>query len=172
MTQLTELAANRNPQETDYAVMNKPVTNELRNLLHTEGANISPNEKDKPYTNKVHFDARILVMWSKSNAEFELQIINPDKRFFTWEHSEFGDRQRYLSDVKNDANTEEFQLIDAQKGDWYIKVNDLAEFATLEPVYLKCVVFYDFGLPSQRKEVQMVPLASERDNESFFRIRL
>ncbi len=170
--QLTELVQNNDALGIDYSAMKKPVTNELRKLLNTKGANISITDRDKPYANPVHFDARILIMWSKGNAEFELQIINPDKRFFTWEHSELGDPQRYLTDVKNDTNTEEFQLIGAEKGDWYIKVNDLRQYAHLDPVYLKCIVFYDFGLPAQRKVVQMVPLTPDVENGSFFKIQL
>lgn len=170
--QLSELALNKNPNEVDFSTLNKPVTNELRNLLHTKGANIPTTETDKPYANPVYYDARIMVMWSKSNAQFELQIINPQKRFFTWEHSEVGNPTEYFEGIKNDANTEEFHLIDAEKGDWYLKVNDLAEYATVDPVYLKCIVYYNFGKADQRKEVQILELLPEGKGLSLFKVHL
>jgi TonB-dependent SusC/RagA subfamily outer membrane receptor len=171
-TQLSDLLLNKIPSEVDYSKMNKPVTNELRNLLHTKGANLPTTEADKPYANQVYYDARILVMWSKSNAQFELQIINPQKRFFTWEHSEVANPQEYFEGIKSDVNTEEFHLIDAEKGDWYLKVNDLAEYATVDPVYLKCIVFYNYGKADQRKEVQIVELLPEGESPSLFKVHL
>ncbi|MCJ7465693.1 MAG: TonB-dependent receptor plug domain-containing protein [Maribacter sp.] len=170
--QLSELALNSNPIEIDFSGLNKPVTNEFHGLLNTEGANITVSESDKKYANPLRFDARILVMWSKSNAEFELQIINPDKRFFTWEHSEVGNPTEYFEGIKNDVNTEEFELIGAQKGDWYLKVNDLAEYVTVDPVYLKCIVYYNFGKADQRKEVQILELLPEGKSPSLFKVHL
>jgi TonB-dependent SusC/RagA subfamily outer membrane receptor len=170
--QLSELAENKNPTEIDYSALNKSVSNELRNLLHTKDTNIPTTETDKPYANQVYFDARILVMWSKSNAQFELQIINPQKRFFTWEHSEVGTPAEYFEGIKNDVNTEEFHLIDAEKGDWHLKVNDLAEYATVDPVYLKCIVYYNFGKADQRKEVQILELLPEGKSPSLFKVHL
>jgi len=169
--QLSELVENNTPS-VDFSGLKKPASNALRNILNTPGANISISEPDKKYANKVRYDARILVMWSKSNAQFELQIINPDKRFFTWEHSEISDQKRFLSDIKNDTNTEEFHLIDAQKGDWFIKVNNLNEFATVDPVFLKCIVYYNFGKPDQRKEVQLLELGASETDTSLFKITL
>ena len=159
-------------QGVNFSGLKKPAENALRNVLNTPNANITVSEPDKKYANNVRYDARVLVMWSKSNAQFELQIINPDKRFFTWEHSEISDSKRYFNDIKNDTNTEEFQLIDAQKGDWFIKVNNLNEYATVEPVYLKCIIYYNFGKPEQRKEMQLLELKNKQKDNLFFKIGL
>lgn len=169
--QLSELVRNNSPS-IDFSGLKKSASNALRNILNTPGTSISVDEADKKYMNKVHYDARILVMWSKSNAQFELQIINPDKRFFSWEHSEIEDKQRFLADIKNDTNTEEFHLIDAQKGDWFIKVNNLNEFETVDPVFLKCVIYYNFGKPDQRKELQILDLTNSDTVTSLFKITL
>ena len=91
-------------------------------------------------------------MWTKSNAQFDLKVINPDKRFFQWEHSPFSDRQRFESDIRNDANTEEFHLIDAQKGDWYIKATNLNTYAAVEPVILNVWYTIILGCPISGKK--------------------
>lgn len=169
---LSELVANNTPRITDYSVLQKTASNSLRNVIQTEGVNLDVSSADQQYLNTIRYDARIVVMWSKSNAQFDLKIINPDKRFFKWEHSQFSDGKRYESDIRNDANTEEFHLIDAQKGDWYIKATNLNTYAVVEPVYLKCVVYYNFGMPNQRKEVTALELSADPSKETLFRIAL
>ncbi len=169
---LSELVNNNLEGTTDMSAMKKTAVNSLRNVIKEAGSSITVNEEDKKYQNQVRYDARILVMWNKSNAEFELQIINPDKRFFTWEHSQVSNLGTFQKGIKNDVNTEEFHLIDAQKGNWFIKANDVSENAMTEPVFLKVIVYYNFGLPSQRKEITTMRLYSDGINETLFKIGL
>ncbi len=156
--------------EADYGELEKPAGNSLRNLFR-DGSGLLPGAADKKYMNKVQYDARILVMWSKNNAQFELKFINPERRFFKWEHSPLADVQRFNSDVRNDINTEEFHLIDAQKGDWHIQVHKGTPTG-VEPVYLKFLIYYDVGKPGQRMEIRSVALENSTEKPQLLRIKV
>ncbi len=157
--------------EVDYSGLEKPAGNAMRNLLQT-GIGVLPGEGNKIYMNKVQYDARVLIMWSKNNAQFALKFVNPDRRFFKWEHSPQSNSQRFDSDVRNDTNTEEFQLIDAQKGDWYIHVEQTGTHKIMEPVYIKCLIYYDFGKPGQRMEIRTLAIDNSPEKPQLLRIKV
>lgn len=165
---LGKLYADADNGSDNYGFISKTVDNAIRGIVHDPDAKLVPSVIAERHKNVVRYGARILIMWNKGDAEFELQIINPQKRFFKWEHSELSDPQRHFLDRTKDISTEEFHLLDSEQGDWYIKANSLMESTPNSPVYLKCIVFYDFGTPNQRQEIQLLEVL--KGKETLFKI--
>ena len=96
----------------------------------------------------------IVFDWNDPNAEFELQFVNPNKKYFKWAHTKFESMDRMMDEIKNGYHTEEFIIDDAEPGEWLFNIEGLAKEDALNPTYLKYTVYKNYGLPEETKEIK------------------
>lgn len=104
---------------------------------------------------------RIVLEWNHQDAKFDLQIINPQNRFFTWEHTEKTALQRMSQEKTDGFQMEEFFLTEDDKGKWIFNVIYYGKVSDDDgsPTYMKFTVYDDYGTPKEVKEVKVVRLA-------------
>lgn len=104
---------------------------------------------------------RIVLEWNHQDAKFDLQIINPQNRFFTWEHTEKASLQRMAQEKTDGFQMEEFFLTEDDKGKWTFNVIYYGKVSDDDgsPTYMKFTVYDDYGTPKEAKEVKVVRLA-------------
>ena len=117
---------------------------------------------------------RVVLEWSHWDAHFDLQIVNPDNRFFTWEHSPQGDPTRFALERSEGYGLEEYFLTEQDRGNWLFNINfkggeDLSEGET---IYLKLTVQENFGKPNQTQEVKVFALSDEGMNRELVEIEI
>jgi uncharacterized protein YfaP (DUF2135 family) len=110
------------------------------------------------YLNSVNYDARIVFDWNDSNAEFELQFVNPQKSFFTWSHTKAKNGVRMDEEKRKGFNSEEFLLIDAPKGEWLINIENKTKKNKKNPVVIKYTVYHNYGKANETKESKTIIL--------------
>lgn len=103
---------------------------------------------------------RIVVSWTDPNSLFDLQIVNPQNRFFTWNHTLKDTASRLLQEKTAGFSMEEFFLTSGDTGTWKFNVvnygfteNDIGQ-----PSFLKFTVYDNFGSSSEKKTVKVVRL--------------
>ncbi|MBO0323387.1 TonB-dependent receptor plug domain-containing protein [Muricauda sp. CAU 1633] len=158
--------------ELNFSPMEKMVGTEIRNMLNQNKGKLDIDKVDAKYRNNVTYNARLILDWSVPDAEFSVQFVNPQKRFFTWEHTEIGDRKRILEELQNGNSSEQFEIVGAEtKGEWILNATYLGnrtpknEAAT----FLKCTVQYNFGKPNQRSEEFIIRLQENGDEQQLAR---
>ncbi|RYC51337.1 TonB-dependent receptor plug domain-containing protein [Flagellimonas olearia] len=154
------LTGDANPQ-LNFRGMEKVVGTEVRNLVNTHRAQLDISKVNPKYHNNLTYNARLVLDWNQPDAEFSVQFVNPQKRFFTWEHTEVGDRKRILDELENGNSTEQFEIVGSDtKGEWILNVtyDGNRTPANTSATFLKCTVEYNFGKPNQRKEEFLVRL--------------
>lgn len=104
---------------------------------------------------------RIVLEWNHQDAKFDLQIVNPQNRFFTWEHTEKAALQRMSQEKTDGFQMEEFFLTEDDKGKWTFNVIYYGKVSDDDgsPTYMKFTVYDDYGTPKETKEVKVVRLA-------------
>ncbi len=162
-------------QQLNFTGLNKVAATETRNLVNRERGQLQVSKVEKKYLNNVTYDARLVFEWSNSDAEFELQFVNPQKRFFTWEHTILTDEKRIKSELKNGFSTEQFEIFGAEsKGEWLINVTHMGNRNQVDkqPLFLKCSIQYDFGSSTATEEIHLIRLHEIGDKQQFFKFQI
>ena len=92
----TMLEGTANPS-LNFTGLEKVAGTEIRNLINTGPANLDIAKVGPKYHNNLTYNARLVLEWNNPDADFTVQFVNPQKRFFNWEHTDFGDRKRIAS---------------------------------------------------------------------------
>ena len=152
---------------TSFNGIQESIIKEARNFVSKHKRTISTallNTNYQQDLEKLH--KRIVIEWNNPNAEFDLQIVNPQNRYFTWPHTQKEAAQRLSSEANSGYNMEEFFITEADKGQWAFNVINygLLKGDVGQPVYIKFTVYNNFGTPQEQQEVKLVRL-SEIDKE-------
>ncbi len=156
------------PSEEAFSML---MDRELNNLITIQGKDVLPETKPKNYLLEEDFDGtRLVFEWSDSEAEFELQLVNPLKNFQKWQHT-LADNEATIRDEKLKGYATKEYLIDGSlSGDWLVNVNYIGN-KSLTPTYLKATIYYNYGQVSQREEVKVFKLGLKGVNQQLFRVR-
>lgn len=133
----------------------KSLNREIKNLVFQKRTLLNVTKLDDIYFNNEKVNVRLRLEWSNPKAEFQIQFVNPQNRYFNWEHTSMEDTNRIANEVNLGFAMEEFEVYDDLKGLWQININYLGNLdkANTDPLVLLCTVYTDFGYPSQSREV-------------------
>ncbi len=132
------------------------------NFIDESGARLIPFEDD--------FEGiRLVFEWNDSEAEFELQFVNPDKQYFVWEHGLYKNPERIKNEKQVGYAMEEYLIDNSLKGTWMVNAKYLGN-KSITPTYLKVSIYHDYGKPGQRKEIKLFKLRLKEVNQHLFSI--
>ncbi|PCE63663.1 YfaP family protein [Sediminicola luteus] len=123
--------------------LNEPIRNQI---LFENG----PNQKTKPQIAQIHNiteslgpgTARLNFEWNDSEAEFEIQFVNPRGQFVNWEHSLNANPDIIEQEKKLGYSSKDFILEDFLDGQWQVNIKYLGN-KSATPSYMRLT--YDQG---------------------------
>ncbi|WP_435577917.1 TonB-dependent receptor plug domain-containing protein [Gilvibacter sp.] len=147
---------------------------EYKNLLFRHRRNFDLSGVRDFFKSNVTLRARVIFEWSDYDAAFDLQIVNPQNRFFTWKHDQTSDAFRWADEQSLGYGLEEFFMTNQDVGEWLFNVNYKGKITgdNALPTYLKVTVIYDFGTPNQKQEVQLVRLEDLGKEQTVLKVNL
>jgi tetratricopeptide (TPR) repeat protein len=169
--QLYKQMLSNSMEGVDFTGLQQPIIDELMHLLAFHRSKV--NFKDLPtnlLTAKFKQDLRIVFEWNDPNAEFELQFVNPQKKFFKWSHTKFNNRERMLDEIKKGYTTEAYIIDDAEAGEWIINIEALNEKPDINPNYLKYTIYKNYGLPNETKTIKILQLENIKQKVTLDKI--
>ncbi len=145
------------------------IARDAENLLALEGDKVFDGAKSgKRLAKYTEFKGtRLLFEWNDSEAEFALQFVNPEKHYYIWKHTSTANAERIMDEKLKGYSSEEFLIDGSLAGKWQVNVNYLGN-KKLEPTYLKVTTYFNYGLNSQRKEVNVYRLSLKDVNHKLF----
>ena len=157
--------------DLDFTGLKKCSDNEIRNLVAQHRGYLNTTNLPVKYNTRPGLDARLVFDWNNPDAEFEIQFVNPSKRFFKWLHTS-SNPEEINDELKNGYSQEEFEIVGGQKGVWIINVKYLGNRTRGNnvPTYLKCSVQYNFGKPNQRNEEHLIRLHKKGNEQLFMKV--
>jgi len=133
---------------------------EYNNFLLLDKNSILAGEKaSKLYVAEEDFQGtRLVFEWNDSEAEFDLQFVNPENQYFMLKHS-LVDNEAIIEREKEFGYSATEYLIDGSlPGSWRVNMNYLGN-KSLTPTYLKATVYHNYGTYAQSKETKVFKLS-------------
>ena len=135
--------------------VSKTINREVRNLLFQHKSKLNTTNVAPKFLNNIKYNVRLVFEWNNPESEFKLQFVNPQKRYFNWEHTNSGSPDRIKDEIFNGYSSEEFEFYGEEvKGTWLLNATYLGnlEPTNTSPFVLKCTLYQNFGYPNQTKE--------------------
>ena len=157
--------------QSDSVGLGSIMDRDSENLLALDGDKVMEGGKSRKRLAKyANFKGtRLLFEWNDSEAEFDLQFVNPEKHYFTWKHTSMANATRIMDEKLKGYSSEEFLIDGSLAGKWQVNINYQGN-KKLEPSYLKVTTYFNYGLNSQRKEVKVYRLGLKNVNQKLFEL--
>ncbi len=143
---------------------------EFNNLIALKGTKVLLENDPESHIIEDDFKGtRLVFEWADSEAEFDLQFVNPEDRYEIWNHTLNKNQERVTDEKTVGYTMQEYIIDDAIKGTWQVNLKYFGN-KTLTPTYLKATVYYNYGSASQRKESKLFKLQEKNMNLNLLRI--
>lgn len=114
-------------------------------------------------------DIRLVFEWNTSEAEFDLEFVNPQKQVYNFEHSLYKN-QTLINDEKHKGySSKEFIIDDVKQGQWLVNLTYQGNKKP-EPTYLKVTTYYYWGKPNQHQKTAVYKLDKEHEKIQLYRL--
>ena len=104
-------------------------------------------------------DIRIVFEWNDPSAEFDLQFVSPAGKFYTHKQTRFDNLEAMKLAFKGGYAIQQFEIDDAESGEWLINLESLNPEASINPTYLKYTIYRNYATDQETKEVGTVNLS-------------
>lgn len=156
---------NTNVGNADFSGIYMTIFNETKNLISQHKKELNTVGTDQKFLRPIQYKSRIVFEWNDLDSEFDLNIINPQNRFFTWSHTQAENSQRILQQHQQGYGLEEFYLTSADLGEWKFNMKYYGKTSNdKSPTFIKITTYKNFGSPNQSKTIKVVRL-DEKDIE-------
>lgn len=147
------------------------IEREYNNLLVLENDKLFERPKSRVRSNEYSDfqGTRLFFEWNDSEAEFELQFVNPENNYFTWKHTMEANSERIKDEKLKGYSSEEFLINSSLSGEWHVNLNYKGN-KKLTPTYIKITIYYNFGQSTQRREVKVFRLQLKNVNQKLFSV--
>ena len=106
-------------------------------------------------------DIRLVFEWSTSEAEFDLEFVNPQRQAYVFEHSLFANQELIFNEKKKGYSSKEFMIDAIGAGEWLVNIT-YAGNKKSEPTYFKLTTYYNWGKATQTQETRVYKFKEQR----------
>ncbi|NAS13456.1 carboxypeptidase-like regulatory domain-containing protein [Poritiphilus flavus] len=164
-----EYLVNEGMMPSDSAGFGTIIEREYNNLLMLNKSEVVPvtNVKSLYIAQEDFQGTRLVFEWNDSEAEFELQFVNPGNQYFVWKHTLADTDELIMKEKDLGYACTEYLIDESLPGEWQINIKYLGN-KSLTPTYLKATIYDNYGKRSQRKEVRVFKLTLKGTNQELF----
>ena len=105
------------------------------------------------------YDYRIIFDWNDPAVEFNIQFVDPKKKYFNWSHTIIDDKETLEDELNYGYNTEEFIIEKSDKGKWIVNIENYTIEDDSNPTFIKYTVYKNYGRPNEIKKVEVLDLS-------------
>jgi len=128
------------------------------NSLENEGiGQIIYSEMEALFVPNITKDVRMVFEWNTSEAEFDIEFVNPQKQVYSFKHTLLDNNSRIKHEKLQGYSSEIFFIENLSKGNWYVNLTYFGNKKYV-PTYLKLAVYYNWGKPNQTREMHLFKL--------------
>ena len=109
--------------------------------------------------NNFGYDYRIVFDWNDPVVEFNIQFVDPKKKYFNWSHTIIDDKEILEDELNYGYNTEEFIIEKSDKGKWIVNIENFSIEDDSNPTYMKYTVYKNYGRPNEIRKVEVLDLS-------------
>jgi tetratricopeptide (TPR) repeat protein len=162
---------NVNVGNANFSGINRTIFNETKNLISQNKNELNTLGIDKKFLRPIKYKSRIIFEWNDLDAEFDLNIINPQNRFFTWSHTQAENSQRILQQHQQGYGLEEFYLTEHDLGEWKFNMKYYGKTTNDKtPTFIKITTYKNYGSPNQTKTINVVRLDQKQIEQTVTKL--
>ena len=152
--------------------INKLLFNEMEWLYYNRKNQAGIKESFVPNNTISEFrkDIRLVFEWNTSEAEFNLEFVNPSKQSFVFEHNLISNKELIENEKKIGYSSKEFFIDDLGTGEWLINITYLGNKKP-EPTFFKVTIYKHWGSPNQSEDINIFNFEKERDKFQLFKLK-
>jgi tetratricopeptide (TPR) repeat protein len=165
-----EIIRNRNASGANFIGLMPTIEAEYKNIISKYRSILEVSNTPPAYLVKSPLDYRIVFEWNDLAAEFDMQIVNPQKRFFTISHTKSNDPQRMRQEKAQGYGLEENFLTRDDKGEWLFNIDYKGTKKDSGPIYIKMTLFENYGKPNETKKINVFRFIDRGDKVTVAKI--
>ena len=165
---------NKYTDVNSFSGLKQTINSEYKNLVALHNSTLVAADIPDFYKKNAEYDTRIVFEWSYFDAQFDLQIVNPQQRYYTWSHTQNEERSRIIKETAQGYGLEEFFITKKDKGEWLFNITYYGKKTgdNSIPTYLKITVYNNFGRPNQTKKVTVKELNDLNKKETILKLKI
>jgi TonB-dependent SusC/RagA subfamily outer membrane receptor len=165
---------NKYTEVNSFSGLKQTINSEYKNLVALHNSTLVAADIPDFYKKNTEYDTRIVFEWSYFDAQFDLQIVNPQQRYYTWSHTQNEERSRIIKETAQGYGLEEFFITKKDKGEWLFNLTYYGKKTgdNSKPTYLKITVYNNFGRPNQTKKVTVKELSDLNKKETILKLKI
>ena len=169
---LYDMILNNEIKDIDFTGLLDPIYSELRHLLSKHRTKIDFTKVPQELlTADFKYDVRIVFEWNDPSTEFEIQFVNPEKKFYIWKHTILENREQLINEIEEGYNMKEFIIDDSVKEEWIINLEGINNEKYLtSPTYLKYSIYRNYGLENETVQVKVINLNNIKNKIKLFKL--
>ncbi|RED48819.1 VIT domain-containing protein [Seonamhaeicola aphaedonensis] len=142
--------------------------NEIKHLIKKYRNDLDLSRVDKRLLDEVVYDVRVVVDWNHNDTDIDLHVIDPNLEECFYKHTSTNIGGHISPDMTQGFGPEEFTLINAIKGDYYIKIKYYGDRYQKEenPTFMKVTMYKNYGTKNEEKKITIIRL-TKKDNEEM-----
>lgn len=159
----------------DASKISKTLMREIKNIVFKNKSEMNTSNLKPVYLNNIKYKVRLVFEWNQPGAEFELQFVNPQKRFFDWKHTNSEDQELLKNEIAKNYAIEEFEFNGGDVvGEWIINVKSKEDFSKSAkgPLVIKTTIYQNFGLPSQTKQEVLSYVSDKGEKKNITKLQV
>lgn len=159
----------------DASKISKTLLREIKNIVFINKGQINTSNLKPIYLNNLKYKVRLVFEWNQPGAEFDLQFVNPQKRFFDWKHTNAEDQEMLKNEIAKNYAIEEFEFNGGDVvGEWIINVKSQEDFSknTKGPLVIKTTIYQNFGLPTQTKQEVLTYVTEKGEKKNISKLQV
>ncbi len=164
---------NNDNKNIDFSEISFQAKSQLRHLLTHHRSELPYTDLPNEFLVVQGDPVRIVFDWNDPQAEFELQFVNPERKFYKWSHIPEQNDELIADQVKNGIISKEF-IIDESftEGEWIINIQSFEKSAKLAPTFLKYTIYRNYGLDNETKSIKVVKLYNQEQKVTLDKFAL
>lgn len=156
----------------DFSGMTDALQSEMFHMLTKYRDKISYQELPNEWLSKtVDIDIRMMFEWNSPQTEFILQFVNPERKYYQWNHT-VENKTRIEDELENDFALKEFNIQDSLPGLWLVNIENLDVSADINPAYMKYTLYKNYGKTTETRQVKVLPLFRLEEKVSVDNFRI
>ena len=165
---------NKYTEVNSFSGLKQTINSEYKNLVALHNSTLVAADIPDFYKKNTEYDTRIVFEWSYFDAQFDLQIVNPQQRYYTWSHTQNEERSRIIKETAQGYGLEEFFITKKDKGEWLFNLTYYGKKTgdNSKPTYLKITVYNNFGRPNKTKKVTVKELSDLNKKETILKLKI
>ncbi|MEW2920881.1 carboxypeptidase-like regulatory domain-containing protein [Muricauda sp. ANG21] len=141
---------------------------EVDNLFDLDNGSLKIKKRKKDFDER---STRLVFDWNDSEAEFDLQFVNPENQYFEWKHTMEEMPERIRSEKELGYAMADFLLDNELLGRWKVNATYHGN-KQVTPTYIKATIYRNYGSKLQSKEVKVFKLGMQGVNQHLFDLRI